>query len=246
MDTAKHSHTVKSYDRELSDLRALISEMGGFAETQVRNAVDSLTARDSEAAEKVVAADKKLDRMEIELERQVVAIIARRSPVADDLREIIATLKIAGALERVGDYAKNIAKRTTVLNQSSPIRAVGILPQMAAEAQRMIVDVIDAYVESDPAKAMDVWQRDERVDALYNSFFRELLTYMMETSKVITPCTHLLFCAKNLERVGDHATNIAEMVYFSITGEIMEDARPKGDATSYATLGPDDPERYGP
>lgn len=241
----KQTHTLKSYDKELGDLRTLISQMGGYAEAQVRGATDALVSRDTEMAERVVAADKKLDDMELELERRVVGIIARRSPVADDLRGIIAALKISGALERVGDYAKNIAKRATVLNQSSPIRAVGILPQMAGETRRMIADVIDAYVESDPATAIDVWHRDERVDALYNSFFRELLTYMMENTRLITPCTHLLFCAKNLERVGDHATNIAEMVYFSITGEIMEDVRPKGDDTSYTTVGPDDPERFG-
>ncbi|MBB4210551.1 PhoU-like phosphate uptake regulator [Rhodothalassium salexigens DSM 2132] len=243
--TQAHTHTLKSYDKELDDLRTLVSQMGGFAEAQVRSAVDCLTTRDTAMAERVVAADRKLDAMELELERQVHGIIARRSPVADDLRGVIAALKISGALERVGDYAKNIAKRATVLNQSSPIRAVGILPQMAAETQRMIADVIDAYVEADSGRAIDVWQRDERVDALYNSLFRELLTYMMENTRLITPCTHLLFCAKNLERVGDHATNIAEMVYFSITGVVMEDVRPKGDDTSYTTLDPNDPERYG-
>lgn len=226
-------HTLKSYDKDLTDLRALVSQMAGYAEAQLEGAVQALVSRDIETARIIADTDNKLDELEQRVERLAVETIARRSPVANDLREIIAALKIAGALERIGDYAKNIAKRTIVLTQSSSVPALGILPQMAAEAGRMIGDVIDAFLEEESEVALEVWRRDQRVDALYNGLFRELLTHMMEDPKLITSCTHLLFCAKNVERVGDQATNIAELVYFAIEGETMQKTRPKQDVTAY-------------
>lgn len=233
---AHQSHTLKSYDEELNQVRALISKMGGFAEAQLTGAVEALMSRDTEMAHRIVAADRKLDEMESDTEALAIEIIARRGPVADDLRELISAIKIATMLERIGDYAKNIAKRTTVLAQSAPLKAIAIIPQMTREAQQMIRLVMDACVERDHERAVDVWVRDERVDALYNSLFRELLTYMMEEPKLITPCTHLLFIAKNIERVGDQATNIAELVFYMVEGVHMGERRPKKDDTSYTMV----------
>ncbi|WP_281301952.1 MULTISPECIES: phosphate signaling complex protein PhoU [unclassified Iodidimonas] len=227
-------HTVSAYDEELNALRSIVTQMGGLAEQELAEAVAALTARDPEAAAKVIAMDKRLDALEFEADALVVQMIARRSPVADDLREIISALKITGMLERVGDFAKNIAKRVTVISQSAPVRPAATIPQMAQEAHMMISNVLEAYVERDSAKAVMVWRSDDRVDALYNSLFRELLTYMMESPSSITQSTHLLFIAKNIERIGDQATNIAEVIYFAIEGEPLEDDRPKSDTTSFA------------
>lgn len=237
-----HQHTIKSYDQELDRLRSIIAQMGGYAETQLKDAVESLMNRDTEQARRVIEADKRLDQMEIEAEQLAIEIFARRAPMADDLREIIAALKISGVLERIGDYAKNISKRTTALQASTKVAAIETVPLMATEARRMIRDVLDAFIERDSKLAIAVWTRDEKIDSLYNSLFRELLTYMMETPNLITACTHLLFIAKNIERIGDHATNIAEVVYFAIEGKMMEDDRPKGDITSFASMSnPDSP-----
>lgn len=227
-------HTLESYDAELDRLRSTLSEMAGLAEAQLGNAISALVSRDVEFAERVVEADARIDRMEIAAEAQTVEIIARRSPLADDLRELVAAIKIAGALERIGDYAKNIAKRTTVMVRNMPLRQVGVLPEMAAEARRMIVDVIDAFIARDSARALDVWSRDERVDMLYDSLFREMLTHMMEKPGLITACTHLLFIAKNIERVGDQATNIAELAFYVAEGRPLRESRPKGDDTAFA------------
>lgn len=231
------AHTVRSFDQEIEQLRSLIGQMGGLAEAQVKDAVDALKRRDSDAAMIVVSRDAELDAMETEAERQAVTIIALRSPMADDLREIVAALKISAIIERIGDYAKNIGKRVPVLTQAAPIGPAVIIPEMAKTAASMIRDALDCYVDRDSELAIQVMERDQQVDDLYNSLFRSLLTYMMENPHHITPSAHLLFIAKNLERIGDHATNIAELVHFSVTGERLSE-RTKTDQT--ATMDPTD------
>jgi phosphate transport system protein len=238
------AHTVRSFDDEIEQLRSLIGQMGGHAEAQIVDAVDALVRRDSDAAMAIVARDSALDTMEAEAERLAVTIIALRSPMADDLREIVAALKISAVIERIGDYAKNIAKRVPVLTQAAPIGPSVIIPEMARAAASMIRDALDCYVDRDAELAREVMQRDQQVDDFYNSLFRSLLTYMMENPHHITPSAHLLFVAKNLERVGDHATNIAEMVHFSVTGEHMGD-RPKTDTTAFMTAPGSSRQDYG-
>lgn len=233
-------HTVRSFDDELNELRSIISQMGGMAEAQLASAMEAVSNRNDELAHKVLAADQRLDRLEADADKLAVEIIARRAPMANDLREIIAALKTASMLERIGDYAKNIAKRSTVLSHSKAVAPASVVPAIAGESQQMIREVLDAFIERDSDRAVEVWERDQRVDQLYDSLFRELLTYMMENPKLITPCTHLLFIAKNLERIGDHATNIAEIVYFAVEGKEMDERRPKGDETSFAVVSPDD------
>jgi phosphate transport system protein len=225
-------HTVKSYDDDLQQLRSLIAQMGGMAETQILGAIDALLRRDSELAQRIVAADRAMDAMETETEQLAIRIIALRAPMADDLREIISALKISALLERIGDYAKNIAKRTTVLAQSSVIEPIAIVPEMGRLVTQMVKSVLDAYVGGDAVKARIVWESDKAVDDLYNSLFRTLLTYMMEQPMHITPSAHVLFIAKNIERIGDHATNIAEIVHYNVTGEMIGEDRPKADKTS--------------
>ena len=229
------AHTVKSFDDDLGQLRALISEMGGLAEAQIKAAIDALIRRDAEAAQIVITTDQRIDLLEGEVERLAVRTIALRAPMADDLREIIAALKISSVLERIGDYAKNIAKRTSVLAQASVIQPVSVIPAMGNDVARMVHDALDAYIDRDAAKAISVCQNDRKIDDYYNSLFRALLTYMMENPHHITPCAHLLFIAKNLERIGDHATNVAEMVHFGATGEHIGE-RPKGEDPAYATM----------
>ena len=233
-------HTVKAYDDELNRLRSIISQMAGFAEAQLDGSVDSLIQRDAEGARRIMAADAKLDQLDMDAEKLAIEIMARRAPMADDLREIVAALKISTMLERIGDYAKNIAKRATVLSGTTPISLASIIPRMAIDAKSMIKDALDALIERDTARAVDVWHRDKRIDDLYNSLFRELLTYMMENPRLITPCTHLLFVAKNIERIGDQATTIAEITYYAIEGEMMKESRPKGDETSFTYVEPAD------
>ena len=198
------AHTVRSFDQEIDQLRSLIGQMGGLAEAQVKDAVDALKRRDAEAATRVVARDAELDAMETEAERQAVTIIALRSPMADDLREIVAALKISAIIERIGDYAKNIGKRVPVLTQAAPIGPAVIIPEMAKAAAAMIRDALDCYVDRDAELARQVMERDQQVDDLYNSLFRSLLTYMMEYPLHITASAHLLFIAKILERIGAH------------------------------------------
>jgi phosphate transport system protein len=222
------AHTVKAFDRELDQLRGLIAEMGGLAEAAINEAMRALVQRDTEAARRVVENDKKIDELESEIERNAVQIIALRAPMADDLRDVVAALKIAGVVERIGDYAKNIAKRVPVIEETRNIQPLSLLPEMARIAGEMVNNVLDAYAARDAEKAVEVCQRDKAVDDFYNSIFRTLLTFMMEDSHNITAATHLLFIAKNLERIGDHATNVAEMVYFAATGQHMGD-RVKGD-----------------
>jgi len=222
------AHTVKSFDDDIAQLRAVITRMGGLCETQIADAVDALVNRNIEAAQLVIDADKRLDQLEAEAEVLAVRIIALRAPLANDLREIVAALKIAGVLERIGDYAKNIAKRTTVVAQSQPVGPAVIIPEMARAVVEMIRDTLDAFVDRDAVKSLELLSRDQQVDEFYNSLFRSLLTFMMENPHYITPSTHLLFVAKNLERIGDHATSVAEMVHFSVTGQRPAE-RPKND-----------------
>ena len=212
------THIVQSYDDHLDTLRSILSRMAGRAEAQLADAVAALMERHGELAAHVIESDRSLDEMELEAERLAIEIIARRSPVADDLRELVVAIKIASALERIGDYAKNIAKRASVLVHDLPLRQLGMLPEMASEVRRMILSALDALLERDSARAVDVWYQDERVNRLNDSVFRELLTYMMESPRLITPCTHYLFIAKTLERAGDQATGIAELAYYAIEG----------------------------
>jgi len=216
-------HTLKAFDEDLERLRALISQMGGLAEHSIGEAMRCLVERDVDGAELVIKEDKKLDALEVETERRAVQLIALRAPMAGDLRDVVAALKISGVVERIGDYAKNIAKRVPQLENAGKIEPLSLLPEMARIATGMLHDVLDAFVERNAEAAYRVCQRDDAVDDFYDSIFRALLTHMMENPHNIGQATHLLFVAKNLERVGDHATNIAEMVYYAATGQHMID-----------------------
>ncbi len=222
-------HTVKSYDRDLDTIERLIAEMGGIAEKMVIEAVDALANSDAVLAHQVVAADPRLDALQREIEDLAVTTIARRQPVAMDLRELIGAIRVAGDLERVGDLAKNIAKRTIKLGTESKVaRAIVGLRHMNEVATELMKDVLDAYAQRDAERAREVWERDVDLDALEDSVFRDLLTHMMEDPRNISFCAHLLFCSKNIERIGDHATNIAETVVYLVTGEPMPSERPRG------------------
>ncbi len=214
-------HTLKAFDEDLDRLRAMIAQMGGLAEHAIGEAMRCLVQRDVEGAAKVVQDDQKLDRLEIETERRVVQLIALRAPMAGDLRDAIAALKISAVVERIGDYAKNIARRVPQLESMAQIEPLSLLPEMARIATQMVHDVLDAFVNRDAEAAVKVADRDQAVDDFYDSIFRTLLTFMMENPNNIGQSAHLLFVAKNLERVGDHATNIAEMVYYAATGGQM-------------------------
>jgi phosphate transport system protein len=216
-------HTLKAFDEDIERLRALISQMGGLAEHAIGEAMRCLIRRDLDGALQVVQEDKKLDALEIETERHAVQLIALRAPMAGDLRDVVAALKISGVVERIGDYAKNIARRVPLLENVGKIEPISLLPEMARIATGMVHDVLDAFVERDAAAAVRVCERDQAVDDFYDSIFRTLLTHMMENPHNIGQSAHLLFVAKNLERVGDHATNIAEMVFYAATGEHMAD-----------------------
>jgi phosphate transport system protein len=231
-------HTVKSYDDALHELRSIITQMGGLSEAQLSGALEALIERDEEKSQKVIAADKAIDKLDIEAEEKAIKLIALRAPLADDLREIVGALKISSVLERIGDYAKNVAKRSIVLNRSKPIKPIVVIPQMVNLAKVMLKDVLDAYIDRDSEKAVAIWQSDQAIDELYNSLFRELLTYMMENPTLITPCTHVLFIAKNIERIGDHITNAAEIVYYLVEGKNLDLERPKSDETSYTMVKP--------
>jgi phosphate transport system protein len=232
-------HIIKSYDEELGRLNNMIVEMGGLAESQLASAIDAVAKRDSELAALVVEGDAKVDELERELDNLAIRLLALRQPMASDLRRIFAALKIGSDLERICDYAANIAKRSIALAQIPPIQPVHALPRMGALALVLVRDVIDAYVESDADKALDVWRRDEELDEMYSSLFREFLTYMMEDPRNIGACTHLLFMAKNIERIGDHATNIAENLYFLVHGTPLTAVRPKGDKSSLEVVARD-------
>jgi phosphate transport system protein len=224
-------HTVKAYDDELKRLSGDILRMGGLAETQLVSAISALAKRDRTLADAVIAGDKEIDKIENDVENLATRLLALRQPVASDLRLIVGSIKLAAEIERVGDYAKNIAKRSHALGAVDPVRPASAVPRMGALVSRMIKDALDAFARRDAQRAYDVWRRDAEIDEMYNSIFRELLTYMMEDPRSITPCTHLLFVAKNLERMGDHATNMAEMIYYIVEGARLDDARPKSDDT---------------
>lgn len=233
-------HLVKSYDEELERLNKMIVEMGGLAESQLAGAIEAFIKRDSEVAVRVIESDKAVDQLERDVDNLVVRLLALRQPMARDLREIVAALKISSDIERIADYAVNVAKRSIALAQLPPVQPVHALPRMAQFALVLVKDVIDAYVEHDADKAIVVWTRDEELDEMYSSLFREFLTYMMEEPRNIGVYTHLMFMAKNIERVGDHATNIAENLYYSVHGTPLTDARPKRDKSSLEVLGRDD------
>ena len=223
-----HEHTVKAFDQDIGELRGLISQMGGLAEQAIADSITALQRNDTALASEVRAKDKDLDALEAEVEKLAVRVIALRAPMADDLREVIAALKIAAVIERIGDYAKNIAKRVPSIHGEDRIEPISILPAMAALAADMVHDVLNAFSARDAEAAVRVHERDNALDDFYNSIFRVLVTYMVENPRTISQVAHLLFVAKNLERIGDHATNIAEMVYFAATGRYLAD-RETGD-----------------
>ncbi len=235
-------HIIKSYDEELRRLNNTITEMGGLAESQLAAAIEAVVERDSELAASVVEGDAKVDQLQRDLDNLALRLLALRQPMARDLREIVAALKIASDLERICDYAANVAKRSIALNQSPPVQPVHALPRMARLAQLLVKEVIDAYVARDADKAYAVWMRDEELDEMYASLFRELLTYMMEDPRNISASTHLLFMAKNIERIGDHATNIAEDLYYLVHGTPLTQQRPKGDNSSIEMIRPGRPQ----
>jgi phosphate transport system protein len=229
-DEAKH--IVTSFEADLKKLRDMIAGMGGLVERAVADAVTALIEHDPALATRVVEMDPQIDNEERDIEQFAVRLLALRQPVADDLRQVVQALKVITDLERIGDYASNIAKRSLVINKVASTFSLSGLGQMALLVQQNLKSSIDAVGEADPQKAIAVWRADQMVDDLYNTIFRELVTYMMEDARSITACTHLLFIAKNLERIGDHSTNVAELTYYAVTGQALPDFRPKGDLTS--------------
>ncbi|MCX9147901.1 phosphate signaling complex protein PhoU [Erythrobacter sp. WG] len=211
-------HTVKAFDEDITRLRGLIAEMGGLAEVAIAESLDALVRGDETLAEQVVARDKRIDALEVEVDKLAVRIIALRAPMADDLREVIAALKIGGVLERIGDYSKNIAKRTNMIEGRARFEPLTLLPAMGELAGEMVHDVLTAYAARDPDMAREVIATDVKVDGFYNSIFRNLVSYMVENPSTISSAAQLLFVARNIERIGDHATNVAEMVHFAATG----------------------------
>lgn len=229
-------HIVSKFDEDLNQLDNLIAEMGGLAEHQFADSIKGLIRRDTELAEKVIINDKRIDAIEIAVDQHTISMLALRQPMADDLRVVITALRIASIIERIGDYSKNISKRTVAITQSPPVGPARTISRMGDVVQGMINTVLDAYLQRNVDLAEDVRQRDEEVDAMHTSLFRELLTYMMEDPRSISACTHLLFVAKNIERIGDHATNIAENVYFLVHGKLPDEIRPKDDQSSYTVI----------
>ena len=222
-------HIVTAFDAELQTISARISEMGGVAEEQLANALDAVRTRDSALSEEVISADRRLDLMEVKLEELAIQTLALRQPVASDLREVVASLKISSTLERIGDLAKNIARRGMYLNQHQPLRVSSSIVRMGRQTQILLTEVLDAYTARDTQLAVSVWKRDVEIDEMHNSIFRELITYMMEDPQLIGLCSQLLFIAKNLERIGDHTTFVAEMTYFVVEGAPLPEDRPKGE-----------------
>ncbi len=217
------NHTVKAFDNEITQLRGLIAEMGGLAETAIARAIEALVRHDEELGQRVVADDAKLDALEAEVDQLAVRIIALRAPMADDLRDVIAALKISGVVERIGDYAKNIAKRVGEIERQKNFEPLTLIPAMAEIAQGMVRDVLNAFAARDQHMAVNVIERDEKLDNFYDSIFRNLVAHMMENPATISSAAQLLFVARNLERIGDHATNVAEMVYYAETGAYLAD-----------------------
>jgi phosphate transport system protein len=223
-------HTVKAFDNDITRLRGLIAEMGGLAEVAVNNAIEALIRQDEALGATVVANDKKIDELEAQVDKLAIRIIALRAPMADDLREVIAGLKIAGVIERIGDYAKNIAKRVGQIENAKRFEPLTLIPAMAEIASGMVHDVLNAYAARDPAAAIEVILRDDKVDNFYNSIFRNLVSHMMENPSTISSAAQLLFVARNLERIGDHATNVAEMVHYAATGTYLPETDESGEA----------------
>ncbi|MEL6839456.1 MAG: phosphate signaling complex protein PhoU [Pseudomonadota bacterium] len=229
-------HISSAYDRDLEGITTLIMKMGGLVEEAILKAAKSLAERDIELAEEVRAGDRAIDLLEEQINEEAARTIALRAPVSKDLRSILTVLRLAASLERIGDYAKNIAKRTSVLVEMSPVNGSdAALRRMAREVESMLKDTLDAYLRGDAELAEDVRQRDHEVDQMYNALFREFLTFMMEDPRNITACMHLHFMAKNIERMGDLTTNMAEQVIYLVSGELPDEARPKGDKTAYVT-----------
>ncbi len=232
------AHIMSAFDADLERIQNLILEMGGLAESQISDSADALRQRDNERAQAVIIADKRIDALELEVDQEVVRVLALRQPIAQDLRTVVTVLKIAGNLERIGDYAKNNAKRAAAISHAQPVgSSSGTIRRMSRATGDMLRDALDAYMKGDAVLAEDVRQRDEDVDLMYNGLFRELLTHMMEDPRAITACMHLLFVAKNIERIGDHITGIAEQVIYTVTGSLPEEDRPKGDNTPYTETG---------
>ena len=227
-------HTVKAFDEDITRLRGLITEMGGLAETALEGALDALIRGDEELAERIVADDRKLDTLESEVDRLAVKIIALRAPMADDLREVVAALKISGVLERIGDYAKNIAKRVGHIEGRTRFEPLTLLPAMGEVAAEMVHDVLDAFAARDAARAKEIIARDDKVDAFYDSIFRNVVTHMVENPQTIGTAAQMLFIARNIERIADHACNVAEQVYFAAPGNtLVEDGGHDHDAQMF-------------
>jgi phosphate transport system protein len=225
-----NQHIVSAYDTEIKDLQKKIAEMGGIAEKMMSDALDAIERRDTRLAQQIILTDQKLDGLQRDIDERAILTIARRQPMAVDLRDIFVVSQIAGDIERVGDLVKNIGKRIIAMEgQFPPKSLLSGLRSMSLLALGQFKAVLDAYISKDVDAAMAVWNNDGSIDKLYNSLFRELLTYMMEDPRNISFCTHLLFSAKNIERIGDHATNIAERIYYVVTGDTLTTARPKGD-----------------
>ena len=226
-------HTAKAFDVDLQELARMVAEMGGLAEKQVADAVDALAHRDTDRAQETVAADPDIDALQAQIEEKAVLTIARRQPMAVDLREVVGALRVSNDLERIGDLAKNIGKRVMALDgEFHPPKLIRGVEHMGSMVLAQLKEVLDSYARHDLKKALAVWNGDEEIDAICTSLFRELLTYMMEDPRNIGLCTHLLFAAKNIERIGDHATNIAENIYYLVHGRLLKDERPKKDHTS--------------
>ena len=229
----ENAHIVKSFDQDLAQIEALILEMGGMVENQIMLAIKALISRDEELAKSVRAADKAIDAVEVQVDELALRILALRQPMASDLRAVVCAMKVSSNLERIGDYAKNIAKRTVTLKDTTSVgSSEKTLKRMGELVQRMIQDALNAYVAKVLAMVDELIARDEEVDHMHNTLFRELLTYMMEDPRHITSCMHLLFIAKNIERMGDHTTAVAEQIHYVVTGEMPEEDRPKSDLTS--------------
>ena len=236
--TLADNHIVSSFDDDLNELADKLAEMGGLCEKLVGEAVDALIRRDIPLARRVIDWDRQIDRLQHDIEERAILTIAKRAPVAIDLRQVVAALRVANDLERIGDLAKNIAKRVVALDGAfQPPKLAGGVAHIADLTLTQLKEVLDAYTRRDEKRALDVWNQDGEIDALYNSLFRELLTYMMEDPRNIGFCAHLLFCAKNIERIGDHATNVAETVYYVVHGVPLTEDRPKADMTSAMDFG---------
>lgn len=232
----QQDHIVKSYDEELRRLQGELLRMGGLAMEQLQLAVRALQDGDSTLAEKVIATDERIDTLELEVSSDVMRLLARRQPMAVDLRVVLSSLRIAANIERIGDYAANIAKRSLALPEVRPREPIRGLAEMAEYAANMLRDVLDAFLHRDTARAMAVRESDLELDKRYNSLFRELLTYTMEDARNISACAHFLFIAKNIERIGDHVTNIAENIWFQAEGELPAEGRSKGDTTNISPV----------